>query len=150
MAPNSPAARRVALRLLAKDGAPRTTRSDPSELVAAIYAAFERLGGSLTRWFGPFGYHALLTRSLAYARSEHPALANVRIQSATHPSLEGLAESVELHGADAISEGIVSTLMAFTDLLGRLIGEEMALRLIDQCAPGSEPEIDRTDPGGMS
>jgi hypothetical protein len=150
MAPNSPTARGVALRLLSTDRGLRESDSNAPDLATAVNEAFARLSGALTRWFGPFGYHALLSRSLAHARSDHLALDTVRIRSATHPSLEGLAEGIERHGADAVSEGIVATLVALIDLLSRLIGDEMALRLINQCVPGFEPEIDRTNPGGTS
>jgi hypothetical protein len=150
MAPNSPAARRVALRLLANGRAPGTAASERPDPVAATDEMFRRLAGELTRWFGPFGYHALFSRALAEARSHHPALDNVRIHSANEPSLEGLAESIARYGTDAVTEGIIAMLMAFIDLLIRLIGEDMALKLLDQPAPLGGPEADVPEQGGAS
>lgn len=150
MAPNSPAVRRVALRLLAKGGASGAAASEGFDPVAAADELFRQLAGELTRWFGSFGYHALFSRALADAKSHHPALDNVRIRSANEPSLEGLAESVARHGADAVTEGIIAMLMAFIDLLSRLIGEDMALKLLDQPVPLHGPEADAPEEGGAS
>jgi hypothetical protein len=111
---------------------------------------FRQLAGKLGRWFGPFGFHALFSRALAEARSQHPALESVRIHSATEPSLDGLAESVERYGADAVTEGIIAMLMAFIDLLSRLIGEDMALKLLDQPVPLRGPQAGVPKKGGAS
>jgi hypothetical protein len=108
------------------------TRESERDPVAVTSELFGQLAAELTRWFGPFGYHALFSRALAEAKSQHPALENVQIRSASEPSLDGLAESVERHGADAITEGIIAMLVAFIGLLSRLIGEDMALKLLDQ------------------
>jgi hypothetical protein len=150
MAPNSPAARRVALRLLARGGAPGAAASEGSDPVAATDETFRRLGGELTRWFGPFGYHALVSRALAEAKKDHPALDDVRVHSAQEPTLEGLAESIARHGSDAVTEGIIAMLMAFIDLLCRLIGEDMAFKLLDQPVPLHGPEADAPEEGGAS
>lgn len=150
MAPNSPAARRVALRLLARGGAPGAAASEESSPVAATQETFRQLAGALTRWFGPFGYHALFARALAEAKSHHPALDDVRIHSANEPFLDGLAESIEHHGTAAVTEGIITMLMAFIDLLSRLIGEDMALKLLDQSVRRQGPEADAPDERGAS
>jgi hypothetical protein len=121
--------------------------SDP---VAAADDVCRQLAHQLTRWFGPFGHHALLSRALTQARSEQPALDNVRIRSAAEPSLEGLEESMERYGTDATTDGIVAILMALIDLLSRLIGEDMALKLIDQSVPARGPDAEVTDQGAAS
>jgi hypothetical protein len=150
MATNSPAARRVVLGLLARGKAPSAAASEGSDAVAVegsdavavTEEVFRHFANGLTRWFGSSGYHALFSRALVEAKSHHPALANVRIRSATEPSLEGLAECIEQHGTNAVTEGIIAMLMALIDLLGRLIGEDMALKLVDQSVPLRGPETD--------
>jgi hypothetical protein len=87
---------------------------------------------------------------VAQARSDHPALDGVEIRSAAEPRFEGLAESIGRHGADALTEGMVAILMTFIELLGRLIGEDMALKLIDQSMPSRGPGADVTGQGGAS
>lgn len=150
MTPNSPAARSLALRLLAKGRAPTADASEGSDPVAPTEDMFRALAGELSRWFGPFGYHALFSRALAEAKRHHPALDNIRIRSAADPSLEGLAESVAGYGTDAVTEGIIAMLMAFIDLLSRLIGEDMALKLLDQPVPLRGPQAGAPEEGGAS
>lgn len=140
MTPDSPEVRRVALRLLARDRAPSEAVSDGSDAIVVTEKMFQRLAVELSRWFGPFGFHALFSRALAEARNHHSALDGVRIHSATEPFLEGLPESIALRGADAVNEGIIATLMAFIDLLSRLIGEDMALKLLDPPVPLRGPQ----------
>jgi hypothetical protein len=147
MAAPSASARTVAQRLLARGGAPGAAATDPPDLVAATDEVCRQLAYGLTRWFGPFGYHALLSRALAQARSGHPALHDVNVRSAAEPSLEGLTDSVARHGTDATTEGIVATLMAFIELLGRLIGEDMAHKLIDQSVRGQGADADEPHEG---
>ncbi len=108
------------------------------------------LADELTRWFGLFGYHALLSRALAEAKRSHQALDDIRIRSATDPCLERLPESVERYGTDAVTEGIIAMLMALIDLLSRLIGEDMALKLLDQPVPLRGPQADTPEDGSAS
>lgn len=150
MAPTSPSPRTVAQRLLARGRAPGAAAAEASDPVAATDEVCRQLAHELSRWFGPFGYHALLSRALAQARGGHPALDNVQIRSAADPSLEGLANSIERHGTDATTEGIVAMLMAFIDLLSRLIGEDMALKLIDQSVQDRGADADAPDQGSAS
>jgi hypothetical protein len=150
MPTNSPAARTVVLGLLARGKAPSAAASEGSDAAAVTDEVFRHFANGLTRWFGPSGYHALFSRALAEAKSHHPALDNVRIRSATEPSLEGLAECVEQHGTNAVTEGIIAMLMALVDLLGRLIGEDMALKLVDQSVPLRGPATDVPEKGAAS
>ena len=140
MTPHSPEARKVALRLLARGGAIGDAASEPNS-VAALQKMFRQLAGDLTRWFGPFGFHALFARALTEAKRHHSALETVHIRSAVEPALDGLDEGVAKYGSDAVTEGIIAMLMAFIDLLSRLIGEDMALSLLDRPVPtrGSPP-----------
>ncbi len=150
MTPKSPDARKIALRLLARGGAPSAAESEASDPGAAAEEVFRQLAEDLSRWFGPFGFHALFSRALAEARSHHPALEGVRIHSATDPSLEGFSESIARHGTDAVTEGIVAMLTAFIDLLSRLIGEDMALKLLDPPVPLRGPQAGVPKKGGAS
>jgi hypothetical protein len=148
MTPSSLDARRVALRLLTRGGALSATESDGSDPVAATEEMFRHLDSELSRWFGPFGFHALFSRALAEARVHHPALDSVRIHSAAEPSLDGLSESTARYGADAVTEGVIASLMGFIDLLSRLIGEDMTLKLLDQPVPLREPQAGVPNKGG--
>lgn len=131
-APNSGTGRELAGRLLAT-GSQVAARSDEaqSQLPAAARVG-RHLAVELSRWFGPYGYHALLTRALARARREHSVLEAVHVGPPSAPYLNGLEDAAQAHGVAATTAGVQAVLAALIDLLGRLIGDDLAVMLIDQ------------------
>jgi hypothetical protein len=110
--------------------------------VAAAERVCVRVTTGLSGWFGPYGSHALITRALATARATHPVLAEVTISE--EPCLSGLSDTARAHGAPAAAEAIVAVVAALGDLLARLIGDDLAIGLLEQSiahhsfqAPGS-------------
>jgi hypothetical protein len=99
-------------------------------LAASVHVG-RQLAAELSRWFGPYGYHALLARALADARTAHPALRVVRVGPAPAPELEGLEDAARAQGAAAAVAGVEAVLAALIDLLGRLIGDDLAMTFID-------------------
>ena len=71
------------------------------------------------------------------AQADYPALANVRYSHQSAVCLERLAESARLHGADAAADGVAAVLTVLIELLGRLIGEDIAMRLLEQSGPAT-------------
>lgn len=96
---------------------------------------YRAMGSTLTRWFGPYGYHALLARALADSRSTHPALEAVSVRGPTDPRLEGIANAAARYGAAATVDAMIDVAASVIELLGRLIGEDMAAKLIDAVVP---------------
>ncbi|GJG85519.1 hypothetical protein tb265_07000 [Gemmatimonadetes bacterium T265] len=132
MSPPSPAADAVAHRLLAGAVAPARV--------------LDTMGETLARWFGPYGYHALLTRALVQARAAHPALAAVRVRAPLTPVLDGLPDAAHAHGGPAVTAGVAAVIAGVADLLGRVIGDDMTRHLL-------EPPMDRAtrdDPPSLS
>jgi len=118
----------VVSRFIARES---SVTSDPNP--AAIAATvLQRISANLCRFIGSDGCHALLMRSLARARATHPAVNNIRIIAQPHPSLDGVPESIQRHGATETAAALESTLTALIELLGRLIGDELAMRLLEQ------------------
>ena len=145
MPPTSPTAVAVARRLLARaaeTGAAGNAVRDP---VAAGEWISRALADSLSRWFGPYGYHALLTRALTHARDAHPALAAVRVRSHSDPTLDGLADVAIAHGNSTTTEAFAAVLSSVIELLGRLIGEDMAVNLVEQAVPPWATQADGID-----
>lgn len=132
MSPETPTARELARRLVEREA---TGADTPDALLAAVHGACERLCLELTRWVGADGRDALFTRALSQARTEHLALASIHLHSGSDPCLEGVAESLQAHGVAAAAEGLESMLMTLIELLGRLIGSDMAQRLVEMCFP---------------
>ncbi len=126
MTPKPAAATEVA-RLLWARAAGDT--HEPEEVVAAAERVCIQLRAGLGRWIGAMGYRALLGRALVLARAEHPALG---VMSCHGGDDEMIAAAVRMHGAAEVAAGMVALVARLVELLGRVIGEEMALRLVEQ------------------
>jgi hypothetical protein len=122
------AARALARRLIAR--AAEVNHGAVSAPVA-IQAACERTYRELSRWVGPAGSHALLTRSLAEAQLQHSFLKDIRVGELSRPGMEGVTEIIAAHGDSAVSKALEAVLQTLLELLGRLIGDDMAARLVE-------------------
>jgi hypothetical protein len=132
MSPGTPGVRELTRRLVAREA---TTGDAPDVAAAAVQAACERTYQTLSRWLGANGSYALFTRALAQAQAEHPLLRDVRFRTQSEPGLEGVTESIQVHGAAAVAAGLESVLVGLIELLGRLVGHDMAARLVEQSVP---------------
>ena len=128
MPPQSPA-RQIARRLI--DSRQSHGKAADSDARAAA-AASEDLYRELSRWVGRDGSHALFTRALAQARLDYATLDRVQLRPRSEPYLDGVAESIMSSGGAAIAEALESMLVHLVELLGRLIGDDMAAKLIER------------------
>jgi hypothetical protein len=126
---NRPAAQEIVRRLIS-NRRPHTKRGDTAARAAA--AACDSLYRELSQWVGPDGCHALFTRALAETRPQYPALEKIRLRARSEPYIEGLADSTMALGDAETAEALESMLERLVELLGRLIGEDMAGKLIDR------------------
>jgi len=126
MTPGAPAAAESARRLWS--GA-----CCAGETPEAIAAAAERLGTQLRRglgrWIGTDGYYTLLERAAAATREAHPTLNPV---SYFRDGAPVTLAAVQAHGPKAVVDGLVALLAALIELLGRIIGDDLARRLVEQ------------------
>jgi hypothetical protein len=81
----------------------------------------------LRRWVGAEGYSALLQRATALTLPAHPALARIE-DLGTRP----MSVRVEPASDDVIRAAVVALLAALMELLGRIIGFDMAMRLVEK------------------
>jgi hypothetical protein len=130
-----PSARDLAHQILARDLA-RVDKPTPVTVAAAAELAFQRLSENLVRWVGPEGSQALFTRALALAQAQNRMLRVVPPPARSALFLDALANGAEPHEADAVLEGVVMILTTLIELLTRLIGDDLAMRLIAETAPG--------------
>jgi hypothetical protein len=118
-----------------------TADADTSERVAI---AAERVGAGLctglTRWIGSEGYQGLLLRALAEVRAEHPWMARLRCEGGR---LNGLAAATGGQPPAVVRAGMLALFVALARVLGRITGEEMAIRLMEQAWAMSESEAGR-------
>ena len=140
--PASAAARELAIRLLTREGSgpPRSETADAPDRVCAA------VSDELSRWIGREGCRALFARALATAQAGggHPVLDLVRVSTGSVSCLDGLAEGAARCGSDAATAGATAILSELIDLLGRLIGEDMALSLLAHSV--SSPRGTRVSP----
>lgn len=129
LTPNLPPAHELARRLI-NDNRGDGGASEHSPHSVAV--AFDHLYQSLSRWVGFDGCHALFTRAHANARAKHPLLADIQLRARSTPYLDGVAETVDQHGVAETVEALESMLVALIELLGRLIGDDMASKLIER------------------
>jgi hypothetical protein len=103
--------------------------SSPEEVGAATIRVCTQLRTGLTRWVGAEGYRALLERALELAAEAHPALRNVPCDDGDQ---EAATAAARAHGAAEVATGVVALVGTVTELLGRIIGEDMAVQLMEQ------------------
>jgi hypothetical protein len=132
---NEPPARQIARRLIDSH---RSERAEGQTAARAAAAACDQLYRELSRWVGSDGCHALFTRALAQARTEYPALGQIQLRAGSEPYIDGVAETIMAYGDPATAEGLEAMLIHLIELLGRLIGEDMAMKLIERSVAASE------------
>jgi hypothetical protein len=126
-------AREIVRRLISSRG------SEPREGdTSARAAAGDHLYHELSRWVGPDGCHALFTRALAEARDEFEPLGQIQLRPGSEPYISGVAETVAAYGDTATAKALESMLTHLVELLGRLIGDDMATKLIERSSFASE------------
>ena len=130
-----PPAREIVGRLISSR---RSERKGGETAARAAAAACDNLYRELSRWVGSDGCHALFTRALADTRIEYPALAQIQLRARSEPYIDGVAETIMARGDPATAEALESMLVRLVELLGRLIGDDMAVKLIERSLASSE------------
>lgn len=121
---------------------PRSTRTEPQtredrrRAAEALQQLCTRVCDNLRDTMGVDGCTALLARSLARVEGAHPCLALIQRRDGREIHLDGVAAALETHGHAAVDSAITALLATLVEILGRLIGEDMAMRIID---PGTSP-----------
>ena len=132
---NNPSARQTARRLI-NSHRPKGAGGESAARAAA--AACDDLYRELSQWVGADGCRALFTRALTEARAELPVLAQIRLSAGHEAILDGVPETIMANGDAATAEALESMLVLLLELLGRLIGDDMAMKLIERCSSASE------------
>ena len=120
------------------------TRDERRRSAEALQRLCTRVTENLRDTMGVDGCTALLARALARTVSEHPCLALVQRRDGREIQLDGVAAALEIHGFAAVDTAITALLTTLVEILGRLIGEDMAMRIIDLGAPAATPQTDST------
>ena len=133
--------RALARRLIAR------AALEPNGMESEAYAAraaCESAARLLSRCLGPSGFIAMLTRALAQAEVEHPLLKELRAAPRSEPILFEISGLITLHGAPAVAAALEAALEGMFGLLGRLIGEDMVVRLVERNPTRGTQEVEDT------
>ena len=126
---DQPTPSQIARRLVSIRPSERGGADTPARAAAA---ACDHLYRELSRWVGRDGCHALFARSLSEARTDDSALEGIHLRAGSDPYVDGIAETIMAYGDPATTEGLESMLVRLVELLGRLIGEDMAMVLLER------------------
>jgi hypothetical protein len=127
--------REIARRLI---DSRRQERTGADTAARAAASACDHLYRELSRWVGVDGCHALFTRALSQARVEHAALTPIQLNARSEPYIDGLAAAIMAYGDAGTAEALESMLVRLLELLGRLIGDDMAMKLVGRSLVASE------------
>jgi hypothetical protein len=113
---------------------------DPS--VSALQRTCTTVVQNIRQALGDHGCEALMSRAMATIETRHPLAMELR-QGQTF-TRERLATAVQMHGAAAAEAAVESLIGTLIEILARLIGEEMAIRMVDPDGPPSVHDGTRT------
>jgi hypothetical protein len=120
----------LAERIL-KGGA--SLQGDATDVPRATERAVDELGAHLRRVFGPAGFEALLTRSLAVSRREHAFLE--RVPDPKGGGLSGLVRAADGREPHEVERGCTCLFAHLMELLMTFVGEGIAFGLLRQAWP---------------
>jgi hypothetical protein len=109
--------------------------SEQKMMSVALQLTCARLCGNLRDAMGYDGCGALLDRTVAALEANHPSLSVVRQVRDEGVCLDGVAAAIDSHGLEDVNAAVEALVGAIIALLTRLIGEDMALRLVDVAPP---------------
>ncbi len=97
------------------------------------------LEAGLRRWIGAEGYAALLRRAIDHTMPTHPALCRIPDLTAEWSAVRPVVEA----SSQAMREAVIALLESIVHILGGIIGEDMAVRLVE--LSGTSNRRDRFD-----
>lgn len=125
----------------------RTEAQSPEEqrrAAEALQLLCTRVTDNLRDTMGVEGSTALVARAIARTEGAHPCLALIERRDGREIHLDGVAAALETHGHAAVDAAITALLTTLVEILGRLIGEDMAMRIIDPGASRGKRRVDST------
>jgi hypothetical protein len=110
----------------------------PNQLAVALEAACAPVFSNVRASMGDDGCRALFGRAFVGQDETHPALRTIRGRDDCEIPLERILASIAAHGADATRAAVEALLAELVDILARLIGADMTIRILDPEAYRSE------------
>lgn len=134
-----PSLRALAERLLAEERANIKESDHPACVLACA-----KLGALLTKLAGGAGYHSLLTRAVALAQAEAPALRYLHVLP--DGKLLGLFEVIEGADKEELARSEAALVAHLLGLLYTFIGEPLTRHLVKEAWPNIDLSSDSPTP----
>jgi hypothetical protein len=138
----------VARRILARDAfaAEYGTGRASGTANLALQRSCIRVTDALRNSMGDAGCAALLARALTRTEGAHPVLKELRGRGDEGIRLDGIATCADVHGIDTVRAAVEALIAALVDILTRLIGDDMAIRLLDHDGPQPRGRLGAREP----
>ncbi len=121
-----------ALAAVRRIGERRLDSGLEGDLPKSLHASLAPVFLNLRDATGDDGCSALSSRAFAQCEWDHPAVATMRGPTDCEITLERVIAAVDAHGAAATASGAEALLSALFEILARIIGEDMAISIMDQ------------------
>lgn len=113
----------------------------------SIVVLLDSLRAGLGRWIGTTGYDTLLDRAVGICREDYAWISTV-FQPDVEP--EHLLAAIESFGTPVVAAGFRRLVAVLIELLGRIVGVDMAVHLITHIGvPGQRPVISTATEGKL-
>ncbi len=106
--------------------------SAPADIAAAVGHTFRDVRAGLLPWVGAEGYRALLDRSIGDVECTHPALGGLAFLGGEDPITAPVTAAEVEAAAREVEAVTVGLVVALITALGRIVGAELAVRLVDR------------------
>ncbi len=120
----------IAQRLWEREG---VHHASPEATAALVERVCVDLRMGISRWIGSAGYGVLLEGALVDVRKSHPVLIGL---SCLGDHAEASIAAVRVSGPERMQQGFVALVDAMIERLGRVVGTEMAVRLVEHAWAG--------------
>lgn len=117
-------------------------QESPGSPATSLEYRCRQITASLRETLGPDGSAALIGRALAACEPQHPVVKLLRGGDGREIGLDGVSTAVGQHGLQETEAAVDAMIASLAGILGRLIGDDMAMRLLDLDAgePGQNQE----------
>jgi hypothetical protein len=139
----------IARRILRRDALGSGQAAEggtPETAIIALQRSFSRVTDDLRDAMGDAGCAALLDRALAHTKRAHPVVKDLRWRPGEGIALAGIATNAGAHGIESVTAAMEALITALVDILSRLIGDDMVLRLLDHDDPQPQPRGGAREP----
>ena len=123
--------------------------SSTEEVLVAVERLCADLRTGLVPWVGGEGFRALLDRAIGEVELEHPALGGLSFLGGDEPTSTATSVDERAREFDHVAVVTMALIVALINAFGRIVGDTLALRLVDQISIAGESRTLTAGPTGV-